>query len=121
MTATYTYTDARDLDSGQLLLRRPYDQASLAATWNASQKLLIRPQLTYTGRARDYIYNDSGLGVGDGSNRPGFLFDLTATYQILPQAALFGSLRNLTNARYEPANGYRVEPTSVLFGVRLKL
>ena len=121
MTATYTYTDARNLDTGQLLLRRPYDQASLAATWNATPALLIRPQITYTGRDLDYIYNDAGLGVGDGSNRPGFLLDLTATYQILPQAAVFGSLRNLTNARYEPANGYRVEPTSVLFGVRLKL
>jgi vitamin B12 transporter len=121
VTATYTYTDARDLDTGQLLHRRPYDQASLTATWNATAALLIRPQITYTGRDLDYLYNDQGLGVGYGLNRPGFLLNLTATYQILPRVALFGSLRNLTDSQYEPANGYRVEPTSVLFGVRLTL
>jgi vitamin B12 transporter len=121
VTATYTYTDARDLDTGQLLPRRPYDQASLAATWNATPALLIRPQITYTGRDLDYLYNDQGLGVGYGSNRPGFLLDLAATYQLLPRATLFASLRNLTDSRYEPANGYRIEPTSVLIGLRLTL
>jgi vitamin B12 transporter len=121
ITATYTYTDARDLDTGQLLLRRPYDEASLAATWNATPALLIRPQLTYTGRDLDVIYNDQDAYVGNGSNRPGFLLNLAVTYQLLPQVALFGSLRNLTDSRYEPANGYRVEPTSVLFGLRLTI
>jgi vitamin B12 transporter len=121
MTATYTYTDARNLDTGQLLLRRPYDEASLAATWNATPALLIRPQLTYTGRDLDVIYNDQDAYVGNGSNRPGFLLSLAGTYQLLPQVALFANLRNLTNARYEPANGYRVEPTSVLFGVHLTI
>lgn len=121
MTATYTYIDARDLDTGQLLLRRPYDEALLAATWNATPALLIRQQLTYTGRDLDYLYNDQGLGIGDGANRPAFLLNLAATYQLLPQVALFASLRNLTNARYEPANGYRIEPTSVLFGLRLTM
>jgi vitamin B12 transporter len=121
ISATYTYTDARDLDSGQLLLRRPYDQASLAATWHVTQALLLRPGIMYVGRDLDYIYNDQGFGVGDGSNRPGFLANLALTYQVRPDIAVFGSLRNLTNSRYEPANGYRVAPTSVLFGVRLAL
>jgi vitamin B12 transporter len=121
LTATYTYTDARDLDTGQLLLRRPYDQASFAADWQVTPALRVRPQITYTGRDLDYIYNDEGLGVGDGSNRPGFLANVTTTYQIRRDISVFANVRNVTNSRYEPANGYRVAPTSVLFGVRIAL
>ena len=121
MTATYTYTDARNLETGQALLRRPYNQASVSGMWQPTYALSIRPEITYTGRDLDYIYNDQGLGVGDGSNRPGFLANLAITYHIRPAIAVFGNLRNLTNSHYEPANGYRVEPASVLFGVRVSL
>jgi vitamin B12 transporter len=121
VTATYTYTDARNLQTGQLLLRRPYDQASVAAAWQVTPSLLVRPQIAYTGRDLDYIYNDQGLGVGDGSNRPGFVANLAATYQVQQNLAVFANVRNLTNARYEPANGYRIEPTSVLVGLRVTL
>jgi vitamin B12 transporter len=121
LIATYTYTDARDLDSGQLLLRRPYDEASLAADWHVTPALRLRPQIMYTGRDLDYIYNDQGLGVGDGSNRPGFLANITASYQVQRDVSVFANVRNLTDSHYEPANGYRVAPTSVLFGVRVAL
>jgi len=121
MTATYTYTDARNLQTGQLLLRRPYNQGAVSASWQPTNDLLIRPEITYTGRDLDYIYNDQGLGVGDGANRPGFLANLAVTYHIRPAVAVFGSLRNLTDSHYEPANGYRVEPTSVLFGIKVSL
>lgn len=45
----------------------------------------------------------------------------TATYQLLPQLALFASGHNLGNSQFEPVNGYRIQPAWLLAGIRVKL
>jgi vitamin B12 transporter len=118
----YTYTDARDADAGTALLRRPKHSVSLTATLKPTEKLTIAPELLYAGTFHDFLIDNAGVATADVvSTRAGFLLNLTVTYQLLPQLALFATGRNLTDTRFEPVNGYRTQPTWFLAGVRVKL
>ncbi len=120
-TLAYTYTDARNADTNSLLLRRPYNQVSATARIQPIPNLTIAPELLWTGTTRDYLYDNNGLGAGNGINGPGFILNTTITYQITPAWSAFVNGRNITNSRYEPANGYQTPGAQVLAGIRLKL
>ena len=47
--------------------------------------------------------------------------NLTASWQALPQAAVFLEARNLGNSRFEPANGFVTPGRSLLVGTRFAL
>jgi vitamin B12 transporter len=116
--ATYTYTDARDVQTGQLLLRRPYDSASFTLTLNPTQAWSIVPQLTIAGGDRDSLVNNQGYPIGDGPHRGGAVLNLNAAYQLTKSLKLFAWGKNLADSHYEPASGYASPGPSFLAGVR---
>ncbi|MBO0710574.1 MAG: TonB-dependent receptor [Acetobacteraceae bacterium] len=118
----YTYTDARDGDTNSQLLRRPQNTFSLTAMLRPTPKLAIAPEVLYTGTFRDFLVDDTGTATANVvTSKSGLLVNLTATYTITPQVSIFASGYNLTNSRFEPVNGYRVQPTWFLAGVRVRL
>jgi vitamin B12 transporter len=105
---TYTYTDARDLGTGQQLLRRPYNQASANLRLAPLPALVIAPELLYVGNFQDYLTDDSGV-----------IFNLNITYQATPSVQLFAWAKNLANSHFEPVNGYQTPGASFLTGAKL--
>ena len=117
----WTYTDAQDATTGHRLLRRPQHTVSARAVLAPLPGLSIAPELSYTGPTRDYLMNNGGFGAGIGTNAPGLIVNMTVTYDVAPNAALFATGRNLTNSRFEAVNGYQTPGAAVLAGVRLRL
>jgi len=117
----YTYTDAQNADTQSALLRRPQNTVSITATARPLPKLTIAPELLYTGAFQDFLVDDAGFATANiGTSRQGFIVNLTVTYQVTEQVALFANGRNLTDSQFEPVNGYRTAPAGFLAGVRAK-
>ncbi len=117
---TYTYTDARDLDTNVTLLRRPYDQASGNLRITPIPALTIAPELLYTGVFQDYPTSNAGVpGYIVGRSPSGLIFNLNVTYQLTRHVEVFAWGKNLGNAAFEPVNGYQVGGASFLAGARL--
>ncbi len=117
---TYTYTDARDLDTHEVLLRRPYNQGSADLRISPIAALTIVPELTYTGSFQDYLTSDTGAeGFVQGLSPNGFVVNLNVTYQVTPALQLFAWGKNIANSHFEPANGYQTPGPSVLAGARV--
>jgi vitamin B12 transporter len=117
---TYTYTDARDLGTGQQLLRRPYNQASANLRLAPLPALVIAPELLYVGNFQDYLTDDSGVPLPyTGTSPSGLIFNLNITYQATPSVQLFAWAKNLANSHFEPVNGYQTPGASFLTGAKL--
>jgi vitamin B12 transporter len=118
VAGTYTYTDARDAMTGQLLLRRPYDQGALTLTLTPTDRLTVVPRLEVVGGDLDELVDDQGYTTGVGRNGGGAILDLNATYVVTPRWRVFVWGKNLNNSRYEEASGYAMPGPSFLAGVR---
>ncbi len=116
---TYTYTDARDLGTHALLLRRPQNQASGNLRIVPLPGVVIAPELLYTGRFQDYPTDDAGVpGYTVGRSPSGLVFNLNATWQATSAVQLFAWGKNLGNSHFEPVNGYQTPGASFLAGAR---
>jgi vitamin B12 transporter len=116
---TYTYTDARNRDTGQLLLRRPYDTGSATLTLRPLPDLSLTPQLTFAGGDLDEVVDNGGYPIGSGRNPGGAVLNLNAEYKLRPQLAVFAWGKNIANSHYEAASGYATPGPSFLAGVRM--
>ena len=118
-SGSYTYTDARNVQTGARLLRRPYDQAAANVRIMPLPGVSVGGELVYTGAFADYVVGDSGAGLGTGLSPSGLIFNMTASWQITPRVKLFAWGKNLGNVRFEPVSGYVVPEASGLFGVQV--
>ncbi len=121
LTASYTYTYAINADSGELLLRRPQNVASFDATIRPLPKLTIAPELLFTGAFQDFLIDDAGFSTTTGSSGQGLIANLTVTYDLTPQIAIYGHATNIFDSRFEPANGFQTPGPSVWVGLRFKI
>lgn len=113
----WTYTDAHAAD-GSRLLRRPKHQASFTLVTHPIERLTIAPELVYRSGAADYIYDNDGFETGEGITSPGIILNMTASYKLTDHFSLFFNGYNLTNSRYEAANGYQMPGAHFLTGLR---
>ncbi len=63
-TRTYTYTQPENADTGEKLLRRPQNTASLDVTLTPVPRLTIVPELLFTGAFSDFLIDNSGFSSG---------------------------------------------------------
>jgi vitamin B12 transporter len=113
LDASYTYLDARDLDLGKALARRPRNSGAVA--------------LTYTGQ-NGLEATLSATLVGDRFNKakeveplPGYArLDLSLAYPLSDHTRLFGRIENLTNVRYDDPGGYNTAGFSAYVGLTWK-
>jgi vitamin B12 transporter len=120
LTATYTYTNARD-SNGNEEIRRPPHSASLDATaYFDERRLRLTFGVHYNSVRTDFFFQPF---------TPPLIVDLPATtiarvslaYDLTPEATAFVRAENLFNAHYEEIFSYRAPPFAVYAGLRLRL
>jgi vitamin B12 transporter len=121
LDVTYTFTDAIDADTGQLLLRRPQNVASFDATVRPLPKLTIAPELLFTGAFQDFLINDAGIGTNTGTTGHGLIANLTVTYELTANLEVYAHANNIFDSRFEPVNGYQTPGPSLWVGMRFKI
>ncbi len=132
--ADYTYTVAKAdsvLDctgppcSGQQLLRRPKNKASLTANWQATDKLSFSATLIYVGSWWDITRQtfptpSNPFGTNLYVKAPGFTtVNLAANYALDDDVTLFGRIDNLLNKQYEDPLGFMRPGFGAYAGIRL--
>ncbi len=118
---TYTYTDTKNLQTGDRLLRRPQNQGAVSLRLTPLPGLTIAPELVWSGPFLDYLIDDNGVGIYPaGRAKPGLIANLSASYAVTPGMTLFLDGRNLGGSRFEAANGFQTPGARVLAGVRAK-
>jgi len=116
----YTYTDARDLGTQALLLRRPYNQASANVRITPFAGFTVAPELIYTGNFQDYLTSNEGVPEPYVGRSPsGLIFNFNVTWQATPSVALFVWGKNLGNSTFEPVNGYQTPGASFMVGTKV--
>lgn len=121
LIATYTFTDAIDADTGELLLRRPQNTATFDATIRPVPKLTIAPELLFTGAFQDFLIDNNGFSTTTGTSGQGLIANLTVTYDLTGQIQLYAHASNIFDSRFEPVNGFQTPGPSVWAGVRFRL
>ncbi|MDA8050524.1 MAG: TonB-dependent receptor [Rhodospirillales bacterium] len=114
----YTYTDARDADTGALLLRRPENQFSANLLIRPLPKLTIAPELLHIGPFEDALVDNNGFPAGTGLASSGTIVNVNTTYQLTPHLALFLTGNNIFDSKFEPASGFAYPGASFLLGAR---
>jgi len=122
LSASYTFTDAQNADTGSRLLRRPQNSAAFDATIVPLPGLTIAPELLLTGAFQDFLVDNGGNATGTIiASHHGLIANLTITYDVAPRVQLFANTRNLFASRFEPVNGFQIPGPSFFAGVRVRL
>lgn len=116
----YTFTDARNAETGQLLLRRPENQFSANLVIRPLPRLTIAPEILYTGPFEDALVNNGGFPAGTGLAASGTIANITIAYELSQHFTMFLNGRNIFNSKFEPASGFAYPGASFLAGVRAR-
>lgn len=123
LDAQLTYTaqdlDQRDESSDVQVLRRPNHQVALDVTLAVGPRTDLVLELDYVGDRYDVIR--SHLSAATVRVKDYTTAGLVLNYRLDPSWRLFGRLSNLTDAHYEPADGFAAPDRGVLVGVELNL
>jgi vitamin B12 transporter len=121
LSLSYTWTQAESGTTGQQLARRPRHQGAASVRVVPVDGVVVTPELIVFGPARENAfasYDDQGNAISTSQmNDGGVALNLTARWRIVQGWEVFGIGRNLTNSRYEPANGFVQPGRSVFAGL----
>lgn len=122
LSAAWTITETRDEITGRPLPRRPRNQLALAARWAPDERVVIAPELLFTGASPEGAfasYDNNGRSVSTiAYNKPGTVLNLTGSYRVTEAITAYAEGRNLTGSRFEPANGFVIPGRSLIVGTR---
>lgn len=113
--ASYTYTDTEDKTTGQELLRRPRNKASLDTTYAFTQKFRGTLGLVYVGERQDEDFSSYQSVTLDAYT----LVNLYASYDVYKNVTIFGRLENLFDEQYEEVVGYGTPGRAGYGGVKV--
>jgi vitamin B12 transporter len=118
LKAEYTYVEARDLQTGEALIRRPANQATLEASrpWG---DLETGFSLNYVDARLDDNFNTYPATVVTLPSY--FLLNLAASCRLDAHWKLFARVDNLLNQNYEEVYGYRTSGLSGYGGIKLSM
>jgi vitamin B12 transporter len=109
--ASYTYLYSRNLDTGQMLPRRPEHSAAFDVTFIGSDRF----EMTLSGLVVGQRLNSASSS----SLLPGYgRLDLSAKYMLAANTELFGRIDNLTNTQYQDPAGFNAPGLSAYIGLR---
>jgi vitamin B12 transporter len=119
----YSYTDARDADSGARLLRRPYHKIDATLDYELSERATLWAEVHYVGNRVDINPALVNYPSAPQRIRPGdyLLLHVGASYDLDDDTRLFGRINNLADESYEPVAGYRGEGINGIVGFTMTL
>lgn len=117
LRAGYTGLEAKDLDSGADLLRRPKDKVSARLDYGFLKKWALHLDLVYVGKRPDK--NFSVWPYPDVILTGYALLDAALSFDLSPQVQVFGRLDNMLDQKYELVYGYGTPRLSAYAGIRV--
>lgn len=119
LRTSYARLDARDMDSGAELLRRPRDKFTAQVDWTFLRDWTADLTAVYTGRRAD---KDFSAWVTRDVALPGYWrLDAALSWAVLSKARLFLRFDNILDAKYETVFGYGTPGFSVYGGFKIGL
>ncbi|MFC7334172.1 TonB-dependent receptor plug domain-containing protein [Rhodocista pekingensis] len=118
LTASWTWTDARNEQTDARLLRRPEHALAFTAALEPVAGLTVAPEVSFIGRRRDYIYPDASGYGGEGTAGGYVLANLSLTWQARDDLQLYARGTNLFDRTIEDPNGFAQPDRGILVGVR---
>jgi len=118
LRADYTYTVARDDETGETLLRRPRHKASLAAAWRGPGRLGISGSVLYVG---SWVDGNRSFSIPRLNARAYVVANIAAAYDLGRGVELFARIDNLLDRRYEDPVGFQRPGLGAFAGVRVRL
>ena len=112
----YTYTKAEDDDGGAKLLRRPSHKVNGDIRYDINARAQLSGSLTYVA---DWVDIDRA-SVQRVTPSSYTVIDLAASYQITRQLSAFARVDNVTDERYEPADGFEAPGRGYFGGVKVR-
>ena len=117
LNASYTRTEARDLDADSYLLRRPKDKFTASILYPFLRKGNIRLSLIHIGERED---QDFSTWPATRVTLPDYtLFNSVISYDINHQIQFFLRMDNILNEKYEVIKGYGAPGFSLYGGIHL--
>ncbi len=119
VNATYTYTDARQSNGLQDLLR-PRNSGSLSATLKSpDQRTRFTTNMVYNGVMQD---NFSDFITATRVNVPGYtIVNAILSYELNATTTVYVRGDNIFDRHYETPYGFRGQPATYLVGMKMKL
>jgi len=117
--AGYTRLEAKDLDSGTDLPRRPKDKLSTSLNCDISKKWALGLSIIHTGKRTDKNY--TAWPYPDVSLPAFTLFDGSLSFSLSSQIQVFIRLENILDQKYELVYGYGTPRISGYAGLKISL
>lgn len=115
----YTYTKAINSTTGEDLLRRPRNKASVTAKWTPTDPLTVSATVLYVGSWYDTYDRNEYAGYTQVSGYT--VVNLAAEYKYEENLVFFGRIDNLFDKQYEVPWGYQRTGIGVFGGVRIAM
>lgn len=119
LRAGYTYTKTEGRETGEELLRRPKNKASLDANYRFLKNANVNLAVIYVGSRCDNVYDPATYAVTRVKMDDYTLVNLAAAYAVTPNIQLFGRADNLFDENYEEVTGYGTAGISAFGGVKV--
>ncbi|MGD2090904.1 MAG: TonB-dependent receptor [Candidatus Aminicenantes bacterium] len=110
---SYTYTDAKDRETGEQLLRRPKHKANLTFNLRLFKRANVNLFIIHIGKRLD-LFPYPTITEADAYT----LFNLAASYRLSKNIEVFGRIDNLFNREYEAVLGYGTPGRSAYIGIK---
>jgi vitamin B12 transporter len=110
---SYTYTDAKDKETGEQLLRRPKHKANLTFNLRLFKRVNANLFIIHVGKRLD-LFPYPTISEAEAYT----LFNLAASYQVSKHIELFGRIDNLFDREYEAVLGYGTPGRSAYIGIK---
>ena len=108
--------EAKNLSTGDRLLRRPEHTGTVGANWHFLDRFNLNTNLSLVSARQDFDAATFGLT----KNQPYAKWDVALSADLCKNAEVFGRVENLLDERYEEANGYPSLGRTFWGGLKLK-
>jgi len=119
VSATYTYTDAKDKATDKQLVRIPENRVTLDVDYAVTKRLDLNAALLYVDSRNDRFYDSAMFMSVDVSMDSYFTVDLAANFALTDTVSLFGRIENVTDEEYEEIYGYGTPGRSAYGGAKM--
>ncbi len=117
LRAYYTYTDSKDHESDEQLLRRPRHSGGIVLDQRVRPGIDLNLSYRFSGERRD---NDFSTWPATPVTLDGYgIVNVAANWKITPNIQLFGRIDNLLDAEYEEILGYGTVGITGYLGIRV--